>query len=104
MKLAAPFLLFICVACDLNQFPHDVPHCVEDKVRKDNSKEVWQYSYKNQAVYLIVPDCCDQFVQVYSSSCKYLCAPSGGIAGDGDGLCPQFLDEATGGVLLWKAD
>lgn len=105
MRLAALLLIFFAFAgCDESQWPDDVPRCIKDKVRNDDPLEVWRYTYQQQTVYLIVPDCCDQFTVVYSSSCDYLCAPSGGITGDGDGKCPEFSDEATHGELLWKAD
>lgn len=105
MRLTALLLILLAFAgCDESQWPDDVPRCIKGKVRNDDPLEVWRYTYQQQTVYVIVPDCCDQFTAVYSSSCDYLCAPSGGIAGSGDGKCPEFSDKATNGELLWKAD
>jgi hypothetical protein len=55
-------------------------------------------------VFLVVPDCCDQYISVYSSECALICSPSGGFSGKGDGKCLDFYQEAKEGLLLWKSD
>lgn len=93
--------LFGCNSLDL---PYDVPTCVKRLVAtKPQPKEVWKYNYLGQVVYLIVPDCCDQYTVAFSSDCDRICAPGGGFTGNGDGLCESFFQQATGGVLLWKS-
>jgi hypothetical protein len=92
--------------CNPNNIPRDLPSCVKDLIRSKPSQplEVWQYQYQNETVYLTIPDCCDQYVSVYSSQCVMICAPSGGITGRGDGKCPDFYKDANQGELIWKAE
>jgi len=81
------------------------PTCIQSLINSSNPPlEVWQYSYNNQTVYLVKPDCCDQYEQLYSTSCSLICAPSGGITGKGDGKCTDFEDVATNGQMVWKAN
>lgn len=101
LVFGAGFLL----GCDSPDLPDDVPRCVKRMVANEpQPKEVWRYQYQNQVVYLIVPDCCDQYTVVYSSDCDRICAPGGGFTGNGDGLCENFFQQATSGVLLWKSE
>jgi len=103
--LLALILLTGLFRCDPKNTHGDVPVCVRDLIQKDpQPKEVWRYTYKNQVVFLVVPDCCDQYISVYSSQCDLICSPSGGFSGKGDGKCPDFYQEAKEGLLLWKAD
>ncbi len=102
-------VFFLCVAlssCDPNDIPKDLPACVKDLIRNKPGQplEVWRYQFQNQTVYLTLPDCCDQFISVYTAQCTFICAPSGGFSGSGDGNCPDFYKEAKEGVLIWKAD
>jgi len=92
--------------CDPNDIPRDVPSCVKELIRSKPAQplEVWRYQFQHQTVYLTVPDCCDQYISVYSAQCTFICAPSGGFSGKGDGKCPTFNDDATDGVMIWKAD
>ncbi len=43
--------------------------------------------YNGKPAYLLISPCCDQFNYLYSAEGVPLCAPSGGIAGHGDGRC-----------------
>lgn len=91
--------------CDPNSISIDAPPCVKDLIQKDQlPKEVWQYTYQNQTVFLVVPACCDQYISVYSSQCVLICSPGGGLTGKGDGKCPDFYQEAKEGLLVWKAE
>lgn len=38
-------------------------------------------------VYLLTPVCCDQLHGLYDRDGRYICAPSGGLSGSGDGKC-----------------
>ena len=64
--------------------------------------EVNAYEWKGKTVYLFNADCCDQFITLYDESCKYICAPSGGITGKGDRKCVDFEKEAKFIKLVWK--
>jgi hypothetical protein len=106
MKKLFAFTLLAVVACDI--FDRDVPMvcptCVEVLTKKgDAPLEIWRYRYQGQYVYIVIPDCCDQYISLYDEECQFICAPSGGFTGKGDGRCPGFYEIATEGVLVWKA-
>lgn len=44
-----------------------------------------------QPFYLVTPLCCDQFNPLYDAHGRFVCAPSGGFAGNGDGRCPAWV-------------
>jgi hypothetical protein len=67
-----------------------------------SSAEVRSYRYQGEIVYHHALPCCDQFVEVYGEGGVYVCAPEGGITGQGDGLCPDFYDVATDEELVWR--
>ena len=50
---------------------------------------VHAWTYKGQTVYEMLAGCCDRFNELYDASGQYLCAPSGGFTGMGDGKCPD---------------
>ena len=50
---------------------------------------VHAWTYKGQTVYEMLAGCCDRFNELYDASGRYLCAPSGGFTGTGDGKCPD---------------
>lgn len=47
--------------------------------------------------YLVTAPCCDQFNPLYDADDRYVCAPSGGLAGHGDGSCPTWVTAALRG-------
>jgi hypothetical protein len=104
------FTLVLVIAAQLFRCDPDtaanLPTCMNDLIHKSTSlpKEVWRYTYQKQTVFLVVPDCCDQYISVYSTQCSLICSPSGGITGQGDGKCPEFYQEAKEGLLIWKAE
>lgn len=49
-------------------------------------------------VYLFNAPCCDQFNRLYDGDGRYICAPTGGFTGQGDGRCPDWVHTD----LLWK--
>lgn len=63
-----------------------------------------EYTYNGKTVFLFSSDCCDQFNMVFDSQCNYVCAPSGGITGKGDGKCDDFNTSAKHVRLVWKDD
>ncbi len=63
---------------------------------------IWRYDYNGQSVYFVPARCCDIYSQVYDANGALLCAPDGGIAGKGDGKCPDFFDKRTNEQLIWK--
>ena len=63
---------------------------------------IWRYLYHGQSVYLVVPGCCDQFEDLYDADGNRICAPAGGLTGQGDGQCPDFFDVSTDETLIWR--
>lgn len=85
------------------------PDCVIRKIEtiRDQKKwnppaEVHEYEYKGKTVYLFTADCCDQYITLVDGDCNYICAPSGGFTGAGDGLCKDFYESSVHKRLVWK--
>jgi hypothetical protein len=53
-------------------------------------------------VYYLPPRCCDIFGNLYDSQGQIICHPDGGIAGHGDGRCPDFLNQRTNETVIWR--
>lgn len=86
-----------------------VPACVRAKISEIKAQTKWnppaevaEYLYNGKRVFLFTSDCCDQYIQLYDENCNYICAPSGGFTGHGDGKCADFYSSATFIKLVWK--
>lgn len=78
-------------------YANGLPACVQKQVdvykQKSKSKnDVLASSdrYNGKTVYVIQPGCCDQYTVMMDENCSYICAPSGGMTGRGDGKCIDF--------------
>ncbi len=85
----------------------NVPACIERKIEKSKNENsgvlsVNEYLYQGKKVYLFSMDCCDRFNEIYDANCQYICSPSGGIAGGGDGKCTDFHQTAEFIREVWK--
>lgn len=98
------FLGFI--SCDQNK-DSDLPVCIEAKIEglktlpKQNPPAlVAEWKVGDKTYYYFTSDCCDQFNYLYDEDCNVICAPDGGITGEGDGTCPDL----TGKIerILWE--
>jgi len=58
--------------------------------------------YRGEIVYYVPSQCCDQFSELFNEQGEHLCAPDGGITGDGDGTCADFYAEKKDCEVLWK--
>jgi hypothetical protein len=63
---------------------------------------VASYVYHGQVVYYVPPRCCDIFSDLYDASGKIICHPDGGLAGHGDGRCPDFMSQRTNETIIWR--
>jgi len=86
-----------------------IPACIIQKIEAIKAQPQWnppaevsEYLYNGQKVYLFTADCCDQFYELYDANCNFLCAPSGGITGKGDGQCSDFNEKAVFVKKIWK--
>jgi hypothetical protein len=111
MKWVVATVLFVFVQqgeCKKER-PLKVPPCIQSKIEAISQQPkynppatVYRYLYAGNYVYLFSSDCCDQYNYLYDKDCKLLCAPSGGIAGKGDGRCSNFSQMASDETLIWK--
>lgn len=76
----------------------DLPSWLQAHVAQVNAQErypsviaVWEWPYQGRTVYEVQPGCCDRFNELYDAKGTYLCAPSGGFTGRGDGKCPDAV-------------
>lgn len=86
----------------------DTPTCITDMMKKFKTepeqnppRKIFSYEYKGNVVYYVTAVCCDMYSDLYSSDCKLLGHPDGGITGKGDGTLPDFDAEKTGEQLVW---
>lgn len=112
MKLAiffaAAFLSLAARKCGKSA-ADTIPACVQARIDEIKKQPVWnppaqveEYRYNGRRVFLFSSNCCDQYNEAVDENCNYLCAPSGGYTGKGDGKCPDFRDKAELVRLVWK--
>lgn len=89
----------------------EIPVCIQQKIDSIKKLPVWNppasielYEYNQQKIYVVSADCCDFFTTAYDQNCSYVCAPSGGFTGKGDGLCKDFNSNAKLIKVIWKDD
>jgi hypothetical protein len=76
---------------------------LQAKPKGNPAYTIWAYTWNGQRVYLASEEtCCDQFTTLYDECFTPLCAPSGGLSGQGDGRCPDFYQQATNQQLVWR--
>ena len=63
---------------------------------------VASYDYRGQVVYYVPPRCCDIFGDLYNAAGQIICHPDGGLAGRGDGRCPDFESRRTNERIVWR--
>jgi hypothetical protein len=63
---------------------------------------VASYDYGGQVVYYVPPQCCDLFGDLYNAAGQIICHPDGGLAGRGDGSCPDFVTQRTNEKIIWR--
>ncbi len=108
--LYLPFFLFAANSCN-SKMVASSPSCIQQKIDQIKKQPKWnppaqidEYLYNGKKVYLISADCCDQYITLVDENCNYICAPSGGITGKGDGKCTDFNEKATFVKQVWKDD
>ena len=101
-------LYFLIIGCSQSTSP-DNPDWVEDLIVQYKNEPVgnppqsiWRYNYKNQIVYYVPPQCCDQFSTLYDKEGNIIGAPDGGITGNGDGRVTDFFTSRTEEKLIWQ--
>ena len=100
--------VFFLAACDKVILVDEVSSCIENKIKdikneavRNPPAQVWKWEVDGQIYFYFTSDCCDQFNYLFDKDCNIVCAPDGGIAGIGDGNCPDF-NGAIEKTLVWK--
>ncbi|MFT4753024.1 MAG: hypothetical protein ACI9GM_000422 [Salibacteraceae bacterium] len=77
--------------------------CIDVKIEKNNClRSVYSYLYNGSVVYLFENNGCPGNTNdLYSSNCQFICSPSGGLSGQGDGRCVDFDTIAIDRKLFW---
>lgn len=107
------FILFIGVIllvsnCNESDNSNDLPSCIDSKIVEILSNEItnpptqiWKWMDNGDTYFYITSDCCDQFNYLLNENCEIVCAPDGGITGNGDGNCPDFSPNLRK-TLIWE--
>ena len=104
MKWILITCLLAMVACSKKNETTHYPACVQTVIDNGSADltEILEYRYNNQTVYLFGSACCDRLNFLYDVNCRQLCAPTGGISGQGDGRCNDFIQNAVLVKTVWK--
>ena len=109
MKKAVLFSLFLLIlSCNNSDNEIDAPTCIETKILEIKKSDiqnppakVWKWEVDGDIYYYLTSDCCDQYSYLYNENCEIVCAPDGGITGNGDGKCPVFTNKIVK-TLVWE--
>jgi Domain of unknown function (DUF6970) len=63
---------------------------------------IYGYRYHGETVYYRTARCCDIRSIVYGAEGSVICEPTGGIGGDGDPRCPDFLETRSEERLIFQ--
>ena len=63
---------------------------------------VYLARYQGKTAYLVVPPCCDMFDKLYDENGSFLCAPTGGFGGGGDGKCAIQKGDDMRIKIIWR--
>jgi uncharacterized protein DUF6970 len=77
-------------------------HELESQPVANPPASVASYEYAGQVVYYVPPRCCDIFGDLYDAAGQVICHPDGGLAGRGDGRCPDFLTQRANETIIWR--
>ena len=98
----------ILTSCKESELAIEAPTCIEHKIEEliknevsNPPTQVWKWEIDGNTYYYITSNCCDQFNYLYTDNCDIVCAPDGGITGQGDGNCPIFTNEIIK-TLIWE--
>lgn len=108
LLIAVPFWLAGCAVQDLRMVqslsslsPEEVKqHIAKYEASSPDAQTagVMKYRLQGEPLWLVPSPCCDQFNYLYKANGKPFCAPSGGIAGHGDGSCPEGIEPFASSV------
>lgn len=114
MKLGLALLLtsvLVFSACDRRTppAPDNLPGWLISLIRDLEAQPVAnppaliaRYDYQGRPVYFLPPRCCDVWSDLYREDGAIICHPNGGLTGNGDGRCPDFLTERKNERIVWR--
>jgi hypothetical protein len=62
---------------------------------------IWEVSREGKPAYFFVAACCDRNNLLFDAGGQYICSPSGGHTGWGDGKCATPMDRETYAKFMW---
>lgn len=94
------------LSCEKIEVPKDTPSCITKKIKEqkdDCLSKVIEYEYNGNIVYLFEPaNCPEALFNLYDYDCNFVCSPSGGINGQGDGNCTDFYQTGIEKRIIWS--
>lgn len=112
LYLLIPGLFLACSSSRQSGTPvgNELPACITDKIKRMDSlpeenagRKLYRYRFEGKTVYYLTGPCCDQFSELFDSTCQLLGHPDGGFTGRGDGSLPGFKEQATEEQLIWSS-
>jgi hypothetical protein len=107
--LAAVVTADLLIGCSRATPPEENPEWIrrlivqyEAEPAGNPPRSIWRYAYGGKTVYYVPAQSGDQYSALLDSTGTLLGAPDGGIDGNGDGRCPDFLQVKTAEKLIWK--
>jgi hypothetical protein len=86
--------LFFSSECWPKELPENVKRAVQKVSNSTKSLQISEFSYEGKSFYWVPPgQCCDLFDTLIDGQGKVVCHPAGGIAGRGDGKCPDYVQK-----------
>jgi len=107
------FALVVFASCGKEDLPAETPDCVQDIIKELKNEAVRNppakvilSEFDGEQFFYVPTYCCDVLAQLYNENCEVICAPDGGIDGQGDGNCPDFVSDLdlAGGTVIWEDD
>ena len=96
-------ILFVFVSGCVQNIPVNEPEWIREYIKENSPLWVSKCEYKNATVYYIPSSCCDQFNYLYNENGEKICAPDGGLTGNGDGRCSDFsIDDNQNCRFIWQ--
>ncbi len=100
-------LLLVLSGCEKTEETPDIPNAIQQKIQNQQNnclERVEKYSFEGEDAYLFVTNCPDSYINLYNTSGKLICSPSGGMTGEGDAACPNFYTDAKFIKTIWTKE
>jgi hypothetical protein len=93
-----PLMAILAIACDDGPGSR-IPECMDQKiaalkhqpVRNPAASITMITTTKGEIYFYVPPYCCDFYGELYDDQCNLVCYPDGGLSGQGNGICPEYL-------------